>query len=258
MGGRIMLKVNHLSFSYSKNNNVIDDVSFSLKEGQINVLLGPNGIGKSTILKCLNGILKPKEGEIEILNRKIKEYKGKQLAKTIAYVEQSPHIDNLNVYETILLGRTPYITFAPTKEDKEIVNKVIREIGLEDLLHRNISSLSGGERQKVMIALALASNSRILLLDEPTANLDIKNALMIMNLIKSLTKKENLTVLISMHDISLAYHYGDYFLCMKDKKIKYSLDKKDLNSGVLEEIYDVKIKLENNIVSLMEEKKDEK
>lgn len=253
-----MLKVNHLSFSYSKNNNVIEDVSFSLKEGQINVLLGPNGIGKSTVLKCLNGILKPNEGEIAIFDKNIKEYKGRELAKLVAYVEQSPHIDNLNVYETIMLGRTPYITFSPTKEDKEIVNKVIKEIGLEDLLHRNISSLSGGEKQKVMIALALASNSKILLLDEPTANLDIKNALMIMNLIKSLTKKENLTVLISMHDISLAYNYGDYFLCMKDQSIKYSLKKEELTSGVLEEIYDVKIKLENNTLSFQEEIKDEK
>ncbi len=252
-----MLKVNHLSFSYSKNNNVIDDVSFSLKEGKINVLLGPNGIGKSTILKCVNGILKAQEGEILIFDKNIKEYKNKELARTIAYVEQSPHIDNLNVYETIMLGRTPYMTFSPSKEDKQIVNKVIEEIGLEDLLHRNISSLSGGERQKVMIALALASNSKILLLDEPTANLDIKNALMIMNLIKSLTQKEKLTVLISMHDISLAYNYGDYFLCMKDKNIKYALDKIELNSGVLQEIYDVKIKLEDSNISIKEAIKNE-
>ena len=252
-----MLKVNHLSFSYSKNNNVIDDVSFSLKEGKINVLLGPNGIGKSTILKCVNGILKAQEGEILIFDKNIKEYKNKELARTIAYVEQSPHIDNLNVYETIMLGRTPYMTFSPSKEDKQIVNKVIEEIGLEDLLHRNISSLSGGERQKVMIALALASNSKILLLDEPTANLDIKNALMIMNLIKSLIKKEKLTALISMHDISLAYNYGDYFLCMKDKNIKYALDKIELNSGVLQEIYDVKIKLEDSNISIKEAIKNE-
>ncbi len=240
-----MLSVKNLVFSYFHNEKVIDNVSFDLKEGKINVLLGPNGIGKSTILKCLNGILKPQSGEIIIDNKSIKEYKAKQLAQKISYVEQSSHIDNLNVYETIMLGRTPYINFTPSPKDKEVVNKVVDELQLQDLLHRNISSLSGGERQKVMIGLALASESKILLLDEPTANLDIKNALMIMQLIKKLTISDNLTVLISMHDINLAYCFGDYFFCMKDKSIKYGVSKEELNGQILSDIYDLKIDLNN-------------
>ena len=252
-----MLKVNHLSHSYIKNNKVIDDISFTLQEGKINVLLGPNGIGKTTILKCLNGLIKVNEGEILIDEKNINQYSSKELAKIIAYVEQSPRVDNLNVYETIMLGRTPYISFAPSKEDNKIVSDLIKKVHLEDLLHRDINTLSGGEKQKVMLALSLATNSKILLLDEPTANLDIKNALMVMDLIKELTIKENLTVLISMHDISLAYQYGDYFLCMKDQKIKYALNKKDLNSGVLQDIYDVNIVIDNDLIMIKGEKNNE-
>ncbi len=252
-----MLKVNHLSHSYIKNNKVIDDISFTLQEGKINVLLGPNGIGKTTILKCLNGIIKAKEGEILIDEKNINQYSSKELAKIIAYVEQSPRVDNLNVYETIMLGRTPYISFAPSKEDNKIVSDLIKKVHLEDLLHRDINTLSGGEKQKVMLALSLATNSKILLLDEPTANLDIKNALMVMDLIKELTIKDNITVLISMHDISLAYQYGDYFLCMKDQKIKYALNKKDLNSGVLQDIYDVNIVIDNNLIKIKGGKNNE-
>ena len=252
-----MLKVNHLSHSYIKNNKVIDDISFTLQEGKINVLLGPNGIGKTTILKCLNGIIKAKEGEILIDEKNINQYSSKELAKIIAYVEQSPRVDNLNVYETIMLGRTPYISFAPSKDDNKIVSDLIKKVHLEDLLHRDINTLSGGEKQKVMLALSLATNSKILLLDEPTANLDIKNALMVMDLIKELTIKDNITVLISMHDISLAYQYGDYFLCMKDQKIKYALNKKDLNSGVLQDIYDVNIVIDNNLIKIKGGKNNE-
>lgn len=252
-----MLKVNHLSHSYIKNNKVIDDISFTLQEGKINVLLGPNGIGKTTILKCLNGLIKVKEGEILIDEKNINQYSSKELAKIIAYVEQSPRVDNLNVYETIMLGRTPYISFVPSKEDNKIVSDLIKKVHLEDLLHRDINTLSGGEKQKVMLALSLATNSKILLLDEPTANLDIKNALMVMDLIKELTIKDNITVLISMHDISLAYQYGDYFLCMKDQKIKYALNKKDLNSGVLRDIYDVNIVIDNDLIMIKGEKNNE-
>ncbi len=244
MGGNYMLNVNNISFSYLKNQtNVIDDVSFSLKEGQVNILLGPNGIGKSTVLKCLNRILKVNSGTIEIDGKDINSFKARELAKIVAYVEQSPHVENMSVYETIMLGRTPYITFAPTKKDKEIVEEVIKEIGLDELGARNISSLSGGEKQKVMIALALASDSKILLLDEPTANLDIKNSLMVMNLIKSLAKKKNLTVLVSMHDISLAFNYGDYFLFMGEKNVKYALTKKEISEDIMKEIYDVDFKI---------------
>ena len=259
MGEEDMLKVNNISFSYYKNQpNVIEDVSFALQEGKINILLGPNGIGKSTILKCINRLLKVNSGTVEIDDKDVSLYKAKELAKTIAYVEQSPHVENLTVYETIMLGRTPYIAFVPSKEDKEIVEHIIEEMDLDELGPRNISSLSGGEKQKVMIALALASDSKILLLDEPTANLDIKNSLMIMNLIKSLAIKKNLTVLISMHDVSLAYNYGDYFLMMGNKNVQYAMEKKDLNSGVLQEIYGVNLKInQDGLITFKEEICDE-
>jgi iron complex transport system ATP-binding protein len=157
-----------------------------------------------------------------------------------------------------MLGRTPYIAYSPSKEDKQIVEQVIEEIGLEELASRNVSSLSGGEKQKVMIALALASDSKILLLDEPTANLDIKNSLMVMNLIKLLTEKKKLTVLISMHDVSLAYNYGDYFLLMGGNKVKYSLERKEINNEVLQDIYGINLQItKDGLISYKEETKNE-
>lgn len=242
-----MLKVENLSFKYNKKlEEVVENVNFSLEQAGIYIILGQNGAGKTTVLKCIEGINNFKDGRIEIDGKDLKEYKRKELAKTISYVPQNFNKIQLTVYETIMLGRTSYITFKASKHDEEIVENLIKEFGLEKYAFRNFETLSGGEKQKVIIAMALAAEPKILLLDEPTSNLDIKNSLMIMNLIKDLVKTKNLTVLISMHDISLAYEFGDKFLFFKDKKIKYFLEKAEINEDILKETYDVDLKIENN------------
>ena len=237
-----MLKINNLSYKYSKKApNTLDNISFTAKNNEITILLAPNGTGKTTLIKCLCGIFKPQTGSISFNDIDLINMNQKEKSKIVSYVAQENSIPYLTAYEVIMFGRTPYIRFKESKLDYEIVDKVIEKLHIENLVMRNYNTLSGGEKQIIMIARALAQDAKIIVFDEPTSNLDIKNAIMVMDIIKSLSKANDLHVIISMHDINLALKYGDNFILLKDSKVYKEETINEINKESLSSIYDIDI-----------------
>ena len=240
-----MISIKHLSFSYTKDKSVLDDISFDILDGECVVLLGPNGVGKSTLISCILGENKPKTGDMCFDNRNFNEISNKEKSRYLAYVPQLIDGNELTVEETITLGRLPYFYIAPTKEDKEKVNEIINRFGLDSIRDKSTNEISGGERQKVAIARAFVQEAKVVVFDEPTSNLDIKSQLSILTLIKENSKKDNRSALISIHDINQALTVGDKFVFLKDNKIYKVCNKKDISKELLEAVYEVKINIIN-------------
>lgn len=215
-----MLIVNHLFSSYSKKGKaILDDISFQLGDGEIGVLLGPNGAGKSTLFQSILGTLKTKRGEILIDGASQEDSKRKEWARKIAYVPQRIPSSSLSVFETVLLGRMPYFSLSPSKGDKENTAQILDELGLSSFQNKATNVLSGGELQKVAIACALNQNPSLLLLDEPTSNLDIKNSVLLQGLCKKLAKTHRISILIATHDLNSALDLGNRFYFLKEGKL---------------------------------------
>ncbi len=239
-----MLSLNNISFSYEKHSKpILSRVDLQLEEGKIGVLLGPNGVGKSTIIKIISGLFKPKTGEVFLGEMNLRTTKNKERAKLVAYVPQNVEFSSLSVLDSVLLGRLPYFYSFPCAHDKEKAEKAIEDVGLTKLKDRPANSLSGGEKQLVAIARALVSSPKLLLLDEPTANLDLKHQKMILSLLKKIAKERNLTILLTLHDISEAFYVGDKFFFLKDGKIISSGDSSTITEKKIKETYDVDVKL---------------
>lgn len=229
-----ILEIKNLTFAYEKK-IILDDVSFSLNEGEVGVLVGLNGAGKTTILKNIANIVKTKQGEIILDGKNKREYKPNEYAKKIAYVPQIINYESATVIDTILIGRIPMF-YTPSKEDYEKVYEVIEQLHIEHLAMENVQKLSGGEKQKIAIARALAGEAKLMLFDEPTANLDLKGQYETIGLIRSL-KDKGVSVLISMHDINHALDVGDNFIVLKDKKVLCSGNEEIMTPSLLHEVY---------------------
>jgi iron complex transport system ATP-binding protein len=236
------LKVAGLSFAYN-NHPVLEDISFTLEPGMVMCVLGVNGAGKSTLLKCINRILKPRKGAVFIGDEDLHSMNGDDIAQKIGYVPQRHPDNRLNVFESILLGRRPHIGWKVTMQDYEIVERIIHDIGIEDLAMRPVYNLSGGELQKVVIARALAQSPAILLLDEPTSNLDLKNQMEVMRLVRRIVNDQGLSAVIAIHDLNIAIRFADIFLFLKDHKIYSLFDRDKLTEGTIREVYGVEVML---------------
>lgn len=191
---------------------VTSDISASLLSGELTCLLGPNGAGKSTLLRTLSGFQPPLSGIAMVQGRDITSYSGPELARTIGVVlTEKISLPNMNVTELVALGRSPYTGFwgRLSLHDREIVDEAITLVRIEDLRYRNVSTLSDGERQKVMIAKALAQETPIIFLDEPTAFLDFPSKVEIMQLLRRLSIVKDKTVFLSTHDIDIALQMSD-------------------------------------------------
>lgn len=199
-----MIEAKNLSISYDR--KIIDDISFKIEEGKVNILMGRNGSGKSTILNAISGI-KSYEGEIKT--------DGK-----VSYLNQNINSKaKFTVFETILLGKVADLSLRITKDDKKDVEKILDILDIRKYKDKYINRLSGGEVQKVFIGQALVANPKILLLDEPVSALDLKNQYDIMRIIKDLTEKLNLTTLISLHQIALIEKFADNIILIDNNKI---------------------------------------
>lgn len=235
-----MLEIKHLSFSYSKHgNDVLDDISLMLPKGEIGVLLGPNGSGKTTILKNILGLLKPRSGEILFNRHNILSLNRRERAKLIAYVPQTIEFGVLTVFESILTGRVSYFGIKAGKEDYQITEKIIRDMNLEAFSTRSVSELSGGERQKIAIARAIAQNPEIMVFDEPTGSLDLKNEELIIKEAKKLSKEKGMTILMSLHDLNQAMNVGDKLFFLKEGRVKYSINPDEISEDIIRDIYDI-------------------
>ena len=236
----MLLKVNNLNFKYKKE-YVLKDISFKLNSGEILALLGANGAGKSTLLKCINKILHPLSGTIKLNEQTIESMNRNSIARNISYVPQVQEYESISVFETVLLGRKPYIKWDLEHKDMEIARRVIEQLKLTKLAMRNILELSGGEIQKVSIARALTQQPHLLLLDEPTSNLDQKNQLDILDLVHSSVKDNNIAAIISVHDLNMALRYADKFLLLKHNKVYDCVKKNEITPVMIKDVYDIDI-----------------
>lgn len=196
-----ILKVEGLGFGYKPDQPIFENVSFSLKKGNILTILGANGCGKSTMLNCLSGILHVQHGTIEFMGKDIRELDIRTIAKHLSYVQQV-HVPThgFRVDEYLLMGRSPYISLsrAPREEDYQAVDRVIEELGIEQLSDKHFEEISGGERQQVQIARALVQDPDLIFLDEPTNHLDFGNQFKVLQLLKRLSE-EGYTIVLTTH-----------------------------------------------------------
>ncbi len=215
------LVVRGVQFSYD-GKPVLKGISLSVAEGEVVSLIGPNGAGKSTLIKLIAGILPLQGGEIEIVGHPLQKWKRRDLARVIAFVPQDAYIPpTFSVWESIFLGRTPYLNFPGIARDRDIraVQKAMQWVKISHLKDNMVGELSGGERQMVILARALAQEPRILLLDEPTAHLDIHHQASVLGLIRKLAKEEGLAVLAVFHDLNLASSFSDRIILLANGRI---------------------------------------
>jgi iron complex transport system ATP-binding protein len=249
------LKVAGIKFGYN-HTPVLDGISFNLGKGQILGVLGVNGAGKSTLLKCLNRILKPKAGSIFLNGCDLRKMRSREIASHFGYVPQKYPDESLTVFDAVLLGRKPYMKWSASARDLLIVEDILTRLGLEHLAQRPANSLSGGELQKVIIGRALAQEPEILLLDEPTSNLDLKNQLQVINIITKAVHEYDMSAIVSLHDINLALRFVDYFLMLKDGVVHSLSPKAMVTAAEIEEVYGVKVIIrqvnENKVVIPMD------
>ncbi|MCL2094232.1 MAG: ABC transporter ATP-binding protein [Treponema sp.] len=237
-----MIEVKNISFSYPKN-EVVRDVSFQALEGECVGILGNNGAGKSTLITCLNRILPPKTGEVLIEGQDVLKMSRLESARRISYVAQKNEISQMTVFDTVLLGRKPYFKWTLSTEDLDICRAMIAQMGLEPFTLRYTDELSGGELQKVMLARALVQEPKLLLLDEPTSNLDPKNQYEMLALIKDLARQKNIAVLIVIHDLSLALRFCDKFLFLKKGQVYSFGDESVLTEETLYQVYGIRAEI---------------
>ncbi len=244
----MQLIVDSVRFSYDSV-EVLKGVSFKLEHSEILGIVGPNGSGKTTLLKCINTILKPKQGEILLNDKKISSLKRTEIAKIFGYVPQnSNHDTTLTVFEIVLMGRRPYVAWWCSEKDIEKVWQILKMLGIEHLAMRKISELSGGEKQRVLIARALAQEAKILLLDEPTSNLDLKHQIEVMDLIKTLIKENGLAAVTVLHDLNIAAKYCDKLIMMKEGRIYAAGDIDSvLTEQNIKEVYGVTVSVQRNL-----------
>ncbi len=182
--------------------------------------MGPNGAGKTTFLKCILGIVKPNRGTILIDGRDASLMKKLNLAKCISYVPQtSPSRFPISVFDAVLMGRRPYIVWKPSKKDLEVVADVLRSMDLEDVALRDFDQLSGGQKQKVLLARVFAQETDYLLLDEPTSNLDLRHQMEVMEMISGMVKRKGAAAMLAMHDLNLASRFSDTIVMLNEGKI---------------------------------------
>lgn len=218
-----MVQLNHLSYSYGSH-TILNDISLTVPDGSFCAVMGANGCGKTTLLRCIANLIHPAHGEVVIDGKPARDYTTRQLAQRIACVQQHPQTDiEFSAFETVLMGRNPYQRHLQneSQHDWDIVEQCMKQTNTWHLRLSLPSQMSGGELQRVMIARALAQQTPYLLLDEPTSNLDIAHQFEIMELLQDINQREGKTILIVVHDLNLALHYCPDALLLHDRSLLF-------------------------------------
>lgn len=240
-----LFEVKNISFSYD-GEKIFSDISFSIDKGDVLCILGPNGTGKTTLIKCLNGLHETDSGEISINGNNIKKLSFREISKHIGYIPQS-HVPSFpfRVFDVVLMGRAPYLnlTDAPKEEDKEIALEALGTLGIEYLKDKEYTNLSGGERQLVFLARVLCQKPDILILDEPTSHLDFGNQIRLLEIIENLSKS-GLSIIMSSHFPDHAFLSSTKVAIMKDGKfIDFGTPEDVVTEENLKKAYSIDVKL---------------
>ena len=241
------LSIEHVSFSYPNNRLVLHDINMSIEAGEAVGLIGPNGSGKTTLLKLASGVLHPTIGKVLLENLNLNWLSRNKIAQRVAVVPQQFHVPfAFTVGEIVMLGRTPFIKLmsGEKEQDQQIVQHTMELTGIIDIEKRVFNELSGGERQKAILALAMAQQPRLLLLDEPTTHLDINHQIELLHLVKNLNHEQGVTVVAAMHDLNLAALYFDRLILLKNGSVFADGSPPDLlTKNIIEEVYSTTVQV---------------
>jgi iron complex transport system ATP-binding protein len=239
----MILSVSGVCFNYSSH-AVLREVNFTVEKGDCLAILGTNGVGKSTLLKCINKILKPQRGVILVQKDEVHKLTRLEVARKIGYVSQRHENSRFTVFDAVLLGRKPHIKWNVRPEDLAIVNRILKLMEFEAYALRYIDELSGGELQKVVIARALAQEPEMLLLDEPTSSLDLRNQLEVLKIIKDVIRNQQMAAIVTMHDLNLALRFADKFMFLKEGSVFAAGGLEVMTPENIERVYSVPVAVE--------------
>ncbi|WP_027398866.1 ABC transporter ATP-binding protein [Anaerovorax odorimutans] len=237
-----MIQIRNLYFSYG-DKEILKDINLDIQDGEILALLGPNGFGKSTLLRCFNAFLKPKSGQILLNGKNIYNQSRRWISRNIAFLPQNlDSVQHITVYELISMGRTPYKQYgwALKKEDKEKIEWALDYMNLQYLRDKQVDKLSGGERQRVWLAMIIAQDTKLILLDEPITYLDLKYQWGLMEIIKNIRDQYKKTFILVLHDLNQAMMVADRCVILKDGGIS-AQGKPDevITASLLKDVYDI-------------------
>jgi len=213
------VRLDNVAFSYGEE-NIFEHVNLTLDKPELICILGPNGAGKSTLMHCMNKLKTPTEGNIFIDGRNLKEFSLKELAKFVSFVPHSEDTTfSMSVLDTVLMGRMPHVGMSMSPSDVQIAIENIKLLGMEKFSMHGFDELSAGQHQKIMIARSLTQEPKIMLLDEPTANLDVKYQMLVMRLLRDVARLKNITVVTICHDLNVTAKYADRVIMLYDHHI---------------------------------------
>jgi len=240
----VFFEVNGINFSY-KSKHVLDNVSFSLEADEVVSILGPNGVGKTTLIKCIDKVLKPDSGSVFVEEANLHDMNKKDIAKNVGYVAQRTETSRTTVFDSVLLGRKPHFEWNVSQKDIRLAGRVLHLLGLDGLALKYVDEISGGEYQLVQIARVLVQQPKVILLDEPTSSLDLSNQHMIMHLIRNIVKKNHMVAIMVIHDLNLAFRHSDKFILMKQGMVYAVGGHEIITPENIKEVYNIDSYVEN-------------
>jgi iron complex transport system ATP-binding protein len=236
-----MLSVRDIQVGYNGSGLVLKNLGFSLEAGEVLAILGPNGVGKTTLLRCINAMIRPRAGSVTIEKTDVFSLRSDQIARRLGYVAQNNEAGRMTTFDAVLLGRKPHMGWKVSHEDLHKVSAALHQLGLDHLALRDINAMSGGELQKVCIARALVQEPRVLLLDEPTSSLDLKNQIEILGTVRRVVKEHRLAAVMTMHDLNLALRFVDRFVFIKQGEVFAWGRPEEINPEMVAAVYGVQV-----------------
>ena len=234
------LRVHDVEFGYTSV-PTIRDVTFGVEAGDLLTIVGPNGVGKTTLLKCLNRILQPRRGTVLLDGDDLRTMTRRAIARRVGYVPQRSVASRMTVYDLVLLGRIPRIGWGVGRDDHRVTDAVIELLGLGDLALRYADEISGGEFQLVQIARALVQEPLVMLLDEPTSNLDINNQHRLMSTIQQVVHSNAIAAIMTIHDVNLAIRYANKFILMRDGAVFAAGGREVITPAAMRAVFSIEV-----------------